>query len=93
MLGTKVSIKIFSPPSQETSLILSEAFAEIKRIENVASIFDKTSELSYINSRAFYEPVKLSDELFYLIEKGLWMCEISHGAFDNSYLPWLKKRI
>ncbi len=82
MLGTKVSIKIFSPPSQETSLILSEAFAEIKRIENVASIFDKTSELSYINSRAFYEPVKLSDELFYLIEKGLWMCEISHGAFD-----------
>lgn len=82
MLGTKVSIKIFSPSNQETSLILSEAFAEIKRIENIASIFDKTSELSYVNSRAFYEPVKLSDELFYLIKKGLWMCEISHGAFD-----------
>lgn len=82
MLGTEVSIKVFSPSNQKTSLALSEAFNEIKRIEDVASIFKETSELSYINSKAPYEPVKVGNELFYLIEKGLEMCWISNGAFD-----------
>lgn len=48
----------------------------------MASFFSSSSELFYLNSKATYEPVKISDELFYLVEKGLWMSEISDGAFD-----------
>lgn len=61
---------------------MNETFAEIKRIEEVASFFSETSELKYLNSFASDEPVKVSEELFNLIEIGLKMSWASEGTFD-----------
>ncbi|MFH1856834.1 MAG: FAD:protein FMN transferase [Candidatus Omnitrophota bacterium] len=83
MLGTEVTIKIFSSHnSDNNSIALNAAFDEIKRVEDECSFFNKESELFLLNSKAFLEPVKVSDELFFLIEKGLWMSGKTRGAFD-----------
>lgn len=82
MLGTEVTIKIFSHSHKNSSLIFKKTFDEIKRVEDLASFFDKSSELFLLNSKAAYAPVKASDELFYLIEMGLWMSGQTEGVFD-----------
>jgi thiamine biosynthesis lipoprotein len=82
LLGTEVSIKVFSSSDPRALQAVREAFKEIKRIENLASFFSEASELHYLNSKAPFGPVKINDELFYLIEKGLEMSKISDGAFD-----------
>lgn len=84
LLGTEVSIKVFPSgvSSARISMAISKAFEEIKRIEDMCSVFNKSSEISRLNSKAAFAPVKISEELFSLIEQGLRMSEISKGAFD-----------
>lgn len=57
---------------------------EINRIENRISSWKVDSETSRINRQAGKSPVKVSRELFQLIERSLKVSEISGGAFDIS---------
>ena len=50
-----------------------------------ASSWDPESETSLINKNAGISPVKVSDELFNLIERSIQISEITEGAFDISY--------
>ena len=58
--------------------------AEIKRIEKLISSWSDESETSRININAGLKPVKVSKELFKLIERCLKVSELSNGAFDIS---------
>ena len=64
---------------------IEEAIAEITRIEKLISSWDPDSETSLINKNAGIKPVKVSDELFKLIERAKQVSEITDGAFDISY--------
>src|SRR5690606_35475036 len=55
------------------------------RIEKLISSWDPDSETSLINKNAGIKPVKVSDELFKLIERAKVVSEITDGAFDISY--------
>lgn len=61
---------------------LQEAIAEIKRIESLISSWDPDSETSEINRNAGVKPVKVSPELYKLIERSIQISEITNGAFD-----------
>ncbi len=75
-------------PNEEIGYInIEEAASEIKRIERMISSWDAESETSLINSNAGISPVKVSDELFKLIERSIQISEITSGAFDISYGP------
>ena len=58
---------------------------EIRRIEKMISSWDDASETSLINKNAGIKPVKVSLELFKLIERAKQISEITDGAFDISY--------
>lgn len=85
LMGSKFEITLVVPNEEIGYINIEEAAAEIKRIEQMISSWDPESETSLINSNAGVSPVKVSDELFNLIERSIQISEITDGAFDISY--------
>lgn len=79
ILGTIVSGVGYGENSKKA---LEKAFKRANDIENIMSVNIKDSELSKVNEKAFYKNVKLSDDLYYVIEKSLYYAKLTNGAFD-----------
>ncbi len=61
------------------------ALSEFKRIESLMSEWRQDSELYLVNANAGKAPVKVSDELFKVIEAGQKVSVVSDGAFDITW--------
>jgi len=85
LMGTDFEISVVAPTEQIGYINIDEAVSEIKRIEAMISSWDKDSETSKINRNAGIAPVRVSKELFHLIERSKKLSEITDGAFDISY--------
>jgi len=55
------------------------------------SVHDPASELSRVNEEAFLRPVKVSDETFEILRRGLEIARTSEGAFDFTVAPLLAR--
>lgn len=86
-LGTVVTIKIYDNVNEE---IFNKAFEEIRKIENEMTINGEESEIIDVNLKAGKEFVKVSDETFYVINKGKSYSQLSGGRFDISIGPLVK---
>jgi len=64
-----------------------EALDEIDRLENQLSLFRPTSEIAHLNARADREPVRVSPEVFALLERALQLNQETDGAFDITVAP------
>ena len=58
---------------------------EIQRIEGLLTTFSEDSETNLINRNAGLKPVKISHEVFDLIERCNRLSQITQGAFDITY--------
>lgn len=87
LMGSSFEFTLVVPNEEIGYINIEEAASEIKRIERMISSWDPESETSLINSNAGISPVKISDELYKLIERCLQISEITDGAFDISYGP------
>ena len=58
---------------------------EVKRIERLISEWIPTSEISMVNKMAGVEPVKISPELYRLIERSIQTGNLTQGAFDITF--------
>ena len=67
-----------------------EALAEVERIENHLSLFRPTSEIAHLNARAAQEPVRVSPEVFTLLNHARRLSEETQGAFDITAAPLLR---
>ncbi len=85
LMGTDFEISVVAPTEEIGYINIDEAVSEIKRIEGMISSWDKDSETSKINRNAGIAPVKVSKELFHLMERSKKLSEITDGAFDISY--------
>lgn len=79
ILGTIVSGKAYGEKSKEA---LEAAFERAEEIQQIMSVKSEESEISYVNSNAAKEPIKVSEELFYVVETALKYSEITEGALD-----------
>ncbi|MFH1782174.1 MAG: FAD:protein FMN transferase [Candidatus Omnitrophota bacterium] len=61
---------------------MDNAFNEIKRLENIFNKYDKESEISKVNKLMLGEKLKISPELFEVIEESIYYSELSEGSFD-----------
>jgi len=86
-MGTPVAITIVAPNADETKKALSLAFIEIRRIEDLMSIYKEDSEVSILNRDAFCGDA--SPELIHVIKTAGYYSELSKGAFDITVLPIL----
>ena len=58
---------------------------EMQRIESIISSWQPNSETSLINRNAGIKPLKVSNELFGLIQRSKMISELSQGNFDISF--------
>ena len=85
LMGTRFEITVVAPNEEIGYINIDEAVSEIERIEKIISSWDESSETTLINKNAGIKPVKVSPELFGLIERSKKISEITDGAFDISY--------
>ncbi len=85
LMGSKFDITVVADDKTTGSGYIDLAVNEIHRIEKLISSWDPDSETSEINRNAGVQPVKVSPELFDLINRALEISKLTDGAFDISY--------
>lgn len=85
LMGSRFDITVIAPNEDLGYINIQEAVGEIRRIEKMISSWDASSETALINQNAGIRPVKVSLELFKLIERAKQISDITDGAFDISY--------
>ncbi len=85
LMGTRVSVELWSDDEQRGHKLVEQVLAEYRRIDESMSTYKPDSEISHVNDRAATEPVPIDTELFGLIGRALDLSRLSHGAFDITY--------
>jgi len=84
-MGSDFEITVVAKTQLEADKQIAIAIGEISRIEALISSWKPTSQTSNINKNAGVSPVKVSEELFNLIQRALQISNLTDGAFDISY--------
>lgn len=87
VLGTVVTIKLYDNATEE---VFTKVFDKLREIENKMTINSEDSEVIRINANAGKDSIKVSDDTFYVIEKGKYFSELSMGRFEISIGPLVK---
>lgn len=85
LMGCRFDITLVEKDSLRAKSYIDKAVEEIQRIESVISSWDPNSETSTINQNAGLKPVKVSSELFDLIQRSIAISKITDGAFDITF--------
>jgi len=85
IMGTSVNAEIWHDDPVEAAELLAAVMNEMRRIEAAYSPYIETSELSRLNRRAARRPVKVSREMWRLLQASQRVSELSGGAFDITY--------
>ena len=93
LMGTEVTITVVSTNAKQAYNAIDLAFAEMKRIESMMSIYNPKSDLSLLNefsSENVNTPIKIDPELYLVIEQSVKISELTDGAFDITVNPILE---
>lgn len=85
LMGTSVSVELWHEDAVVGEQLVADVIAEYRRIDELMSTYKESSEISGVNATAASEPVRISDELYELIDRSLGISRRSDGAFDISY--------
>lgn len=85
IMGTAITVELWADDDLTGHTAIDAVMAEMHRIDRAMSPHKADSELSGINRLAATEPVRLSVEMFGLLERALAFSALSGGAFDISY--------
>ena len=83
-MGSAFEITVVGDDANQANKHIDAAVAEIKRIENLISSWDKDSETSAVNRNAGLKAIRVKKELFQLIERAKGISKLTDGAFDIS---------
>jgi thiamine biosynthesis lipoprotein len=81
-MGTRCEILVYTTDEAAAEPAIERGFAELARIEGLVTSWRDTSEIAQINAAAGKAPVKVSPDTLAIIQRGLWIGEISEGGFD-----------
>ncbi len=90
LMGTEMEITVASADEKIADKAIDEAFAEIKRIEEMMSTYIPESQLSRINSSAGKKAVKVDKELIRLIKRAIEYADMTDGGFNIAVGPLIK---
>ena len=85
LMGSRFDITVVGDSEEWANEKIDLAIAEIRRIEALISTWQEHSEASKINQKAGVQPVKVSEELFQLIERSIKVSDLTNGAFDITF--------
>ncbi|PTQ99651.1 thiamine biosynthesis lipoprotein [Mucilaginibacter yixingensis] len=85
LMGTHFELTVVSTEAAWAIERINSALAEIKRVDKLLTTLSEDSQINRINHNAGVAPVKVSGELFKLIQRSLEIAELTQGAFDITY--------
>ncbi|WNJ19662.1 FAD:protein FMN transferase [Pontibacter sp. G13] len=85
LMGTAFSLTAYGPTDDIAHQGIRTGVKEVQRIERMISSWDPKSETSAIHAAAGKHPVKVSPELFRLIQRSIKVSQLTQGAFDISF--------
>ncbi|MEA4961533.1 FAD:protein FMN transferase [Lutispora sp.] len=88
LLGTLIEITLYDHQDEKT---IDAAFGRIREIEAKMTInSENPSQITKLNDASGSHEVELSEDTFYVLEKGKYYSEISGGKFDVTIGPIVK---
>jgi len=85
IMGTRCSVELWSDDPARGEAAISSVFDDMRRIDRLMSTWKDDTEMSLVNREAGRHPVKISEELFRLLQESVRYSELTHGAFDITY--------
>jgi thiamine biosynthesis lipoprotein len=85
IMGTRCAVELWSEDKARGEAAISSVFDDMKRIDRLMSTWKEDTEISKVNREGSKHPVKISKELFGLLQVSVDYSELTHGAFDITY--------
>jgi thiamine biosynthesis lipoprotein len=85
LMGNQFEFAVVADNEDWVQERIEEGIAEVQRIEKLLTTFNDSSETNLINRHAGIKPVKVSWEIFDLIDRANKISAITQGAFDITY--------
>ena len=89
-MATRFEVALHGAPEAILRAAAEEALAEITRLEGMLSLYQPTSEIAHINTRGDRGPVRVSPEVFSLLEHCAALGEQTEGCFDITLAPLMR---
>lgn len=81
-MGTACQIKAFHDNEPFVQRAVAKGLAEMDRLQALMTSWTETSDVAHVNAAAGKKPVQVAPETLEVIKKGLWVANLSQGAFD-----------
>lgn len=85
IMGTRIAVELFADTQLTANKCSQQVFIEMNRIDALMSPYIEQSELAKVNRDAAVKEVKISSELFNLLQRSIEFSEMSNGAFDITF--------
>ena len=85
IMGTRCAVELWSEDREKGEAAIASVFDDMHRIDRLMSTWKEDTEISRVNRDAGKHPVKISEELFRLLQTSVEYSELTHGAFDITY--------
>lgn len=89
-MGVAVRMVLYAPDEDTAFNAAKAAYARVAAVNEAASDYKIDSELMRLCKKAGQGPVKVSDDLYTLLDKSVDVSRRSHGAFDCTVGPLVK---
>ena len=86
-MGTTFKIIVYAPDEATADRAAKAAFARVAELDGIMSDYKPASELMRLCAQAGGEPVKVSDDLWTVLERAQQVARRSDGAFDVTVGP------
>ena len=89
-MGTRFRIVLYAPDAATASGASAAAFARIARLDDSMSDYNPGSELMSLSRHAGGPPIRVSEDLFRVLEKSQALARRTGGAFDITAGPVIR---
>jgi len=86
-MGTTFKIIVYAPDEAAADKASKAAFARVAELDGIMSDYKPASELMQLCGKAGGDPVKVSDDLWTVLERAQEVAKRSDGAFDVTVGP------
>jgi FAD:protein FMN transferase len=86
-MGVDFHLKFYAPNRQEAERIAKTAYARVEALNGIFSDYAPGSELSRLSRAQIEEPVRVSSELFDILQRAQALARDTRGAFDITAGP------
>ena len=85
LMGTRMDVLLFGNDKQQLECEWSNAELELRKLERMLNRFDSHSEVANVNKNAQFSEVRLSDELWHILQDCRRYHEGTGGYFDVTW--------